>query len=343
MSANATHMRREIDEIPEAAVRLLDGSASALAEAGRGLRERDPQFVVTVARGSSDHAATFMKYAVELTAGLAVASVGPSIASIYGAKLRLRGSACLAVSQSGKSPDIVAMAETARAGGALTVAITNTADSPLARASDYAIDILAGPERSVAATKTFVNSAVAGLALMAHATDDKPLLKALAGLPAHFEKAIACDWMALAGALEDPQSLFILGRGPSFAIASEAALKFKETCAMHAEAYSAAEVMHGPLALVGPGFPVLALAARDASEPSVAEAADSLTVKGAAAFVTSDKAKAARLLPHVATGHPLTDPLPLIVSFYGFVEAFARHRGLDPDTPRNLRKVTETV
>ncbi|TIO27843.1 MAG: SIS domain-containing protein, partial [Mesorhizobium sp.] len=258
MSATATHMRREIEEIPQATARLLDGSAKVLADAGRGLRERDPHFVVTVARGSSDHAATFMKYAVELTAGLAVASVGPSIASIYGAKLRLRGSACLAISQSGKSPDIVAMAETARAGGALTVAITNTADSPLARASDYAIDILAGPERSVAATKTFVNSAVAALALMAHSTGDEALLAALARLPEHFEKAIAYDWMALAAALETPRSLFILGRGPSFAIASEAALKFKETCAMHAEAYSAAEVMHGPLALVGPGFPVLA-------------------------------------------------------------------------------------
>ncbi|WP_292235841.1 SIS domain-containing protein, partial [Mesorhizobium sp.] len=287
MSATVTHMRREIDEIPEATARLLDGSAKVLAEAGRAIRERDPHFVVTVARGSSDHAATFMKYAVELTAGLAVASVGPSIASIYGAKLRLAGSACLAISQSGKSPDIVAMAETARAGGALTVAITNTADSPLARASDYAIDILAGPERSVAATKTFVNSAVAGLALMAHATGDQALLSALARLPEHFGKAIACDWMALAGALETPRSLFILGRGPSAAIANEAALKFKETCAMHAEAYSAAEVMHGPLALVGPGFPVLALAARDGSEPSVAEAADSLAGKGAAVFVTS--------------------------------------------------------
>ena len=112
---------------------------------------------------------------------------------------------------------------------------------------------------------------------------------------------------------------------------------------MHAEAYSAAEVMHGPLALVGPNFPVLALAARDASEPSVAEAADNLAGKGAAVFVTSDKSRSARPLPHVATGHPLTDPLTLIVSFYGFVEAFARHRGLDPDTPPNLRKVTETV
>jgi glutamine---fructose-6-phosphate transaminase (isomerizing) len=234
MIPKTTHMRREIDEIPQAVARLLDGSAAVLTEAGRGIRERDPSFVVTVARGSSDHAATFMKYAVELTAGLAVASVGPSIASIYGAKLKLAGSACLAISQSGKSPDIVAMAETARAGGALTVAITNTADSPLARASDFAIDILAGPERSVAATKTFVNSAVAGLALMAHCTGDDRLLAALARLPEHFSKAIACDWMALAGALETPQSLFILGRGPSAAMADEAALKFKETCGMHA-------------------------------------------------------------------------------------------------------------
>ena len=112
---------------------------------------------------------------------------------------------------------------------------------------------------------------------------------------------------------------------------------------MHAEAYSAAEVMHGPLALVRPGFPVLALAARDRSEPSIAEAADLLHDKEAAAFATTDLARKAKRLPFAATGHPLTDPLTLIVSFYAFVEAFARHRGLNPDEPRNLRKVTETL
>jgi len=338
-----THMRREIEEIPQAAARLLDGSGATLAAAGRDIAARDPHFLMTVARGSSDHVAAFMKYSVELPAGLAVASVGPSIASIYGARLKLAGSACLAISQSGKSPDIVAMAESARAGGALTIALTNTAGSPLAAACDHAIDIAAGPERSVAATKTFVNSAVAALALMAHATRDDTLLAALKALPGQFEQAIAADWMALAAALEGDQSLFVLGRGPSSAIAAEVALKFKETCAMHAEAYSAAEVMHGPLALVGPGFPVLTLAARDAAEPSLAEAADGLAGRGADVFVTSALAKAAHQLPHIATGHPLTDPLALIVSFYAFVEAFARHRGLDPDAPRNLRKVTETV
>jgi glutamine---fructose-6-phosphate transaminase (isomerizing) len=343
VTAKVTHMMREIREIPDAAARLLDASEQVLAEAGNAIRARNPRFLVTVARGSSDHVASFMKYAVELTAGIPVASVGPSVASIYGAKLKLDGSACLAISQSGKSPDIVAMAEEARNGGALTIAITNTAQSPLARASDHAIDIKAGVEKSVAATKTFVNSAVAGLALMAHCTNDKALLAALGELPGHFVNAIECDWMSLAGALDGASSLFILGRGPSFAIANEAALKFKETCCMHAEAYSAAEVMHGPLALVKPGFPVLALAARDRSEPSMAEAADLLHGKEAAVFVTSDLARKAVRLPFAATGHPLTDPLALIVSFYAFVEAFARHRGLNPDEPRNLKKVTETL
>jgi len=336
-------MRREIAEIPEATARLLEGSAKELAETGLHLKRANPRFVTTVARGSSDHAASFLKYAIELNAGLPVASIGPSISSIYGAKLKLADSACLAISQSGKSPDIVAMAEGARAGGALTIALTNTAGSPLAEASEHAIDIRAGVEKSVAATKTFVNSAVAGLAVLAHWTADDKLLAALDALPEHFAKAVDCDWMGIAGELTEGNSLFILGRGPSFAIANEAALKFKETCAMHAESYSAAEVMHGPLALVRPGFPVLALAARDASEPSIAQAADGLAERGAAIHITSSLAKKAKVLEHVATGHPLTDPLMLIASFYGFVEAFARHRGLNPDTPPNLRKVTETI
>ncbi|RLP27811.1 SIS domain-containing protein [Mesorhizobium sp. YM1C-6-2] len=336
-------MRREIAEIPEAAARLLDASDGALAAAGRQLRELSPPVVATVARGSSDHAASFLKYAIEITAGVPVASLGPSIASIYGARLKLANAACLTISQSGKSPDIVAMAEAARAGGALTIAINNTAGSPLALASDHSIDILAGVEKSVAATKSFVNSAVAGLLLMAHWTGDDDLLAALRRLPEHFSKAIDCDWMPIASALTGENSLFILGRGPSVAIANEAALKFKETCAMHAEAYSAAEVMHGPLALVGPGFPVVALAARDASEPSMAQTADLMSGKGASVFVTSALAEKATKLPHAATGHPITDPLTLIVSFYAFVEAFARHRGLNPDQPPNLRKVTETI
>ncbi|MEP4113052.1 MAG: SIS domain-containing protein, partial [Nitratireductor sp.] len=268
MSAQ-THMWREIREIPDAAAQLLRDGDKALTAAGTALAARDPRLLATVARGSSDHAASFLKYATELTAGVPVASLGPSIASIYGARLKLAGAAVIAISQSGKSPDIVAMAEMARAAGALTAGITNTAGAPLSSHCDHEIDILAGKERSVAATKTFVNSALAGLAILAHWTGSAALADALRALPAQLEKAVDCDWTPLAAALQNSQSLYILGRGPGMAIAQEAALKFKETSGVHAEAYSAAEVMHGPMALVKPGFPVLALVVRDKSEPSM--------------------------------------------------------------------------
>jgi glucosamine--fructose-6-phosphate aminotransferase (isomerizing) len=343
MLTNMTNMRKEIDEIPEAAARLLDGSAAELAAAGRALREKDPAFLITIARGSSDHAATFIKYAVELTAGRPVASLGPSLASIYGAKLKLDGGAAIAISQSGKSPDIVAMTEAAAKAGAVTVALTNTLPSPIARASAHAININAGPELAVAATKSFVNSIVAGLALLSEWVGDEALKAAIRDLPGHFEKAVKLDWSALANELGDAESLYMLGRGPALAIASEAALKFKETSNMHAEAYSAAEVLHGPVALVEKRFPVVTFAARDAAEASAIEIADSLSAKGALVFATSDKVKDSRRLPFVATGHPITDALTLILPFYGFVEAWSRAKGFNPDAPVALKKVTETL
>ena len=183
--SEATHMGREIAEIPDAAARLLDASEGAIAAAGRRLGELRPRFLTTVARGSSDHAASFLKYAIEISTGLPVASIGPSIASIYGTTLKLSDSACLSISQSGKSPDIVALARAVREGGAVSIAITNTADSPLAGISDHTLDISAGAERSVAATKTFVNSALAGLLLLAHWTGDRQLLAALDALWLH--------------------------------------------------------------------------------------------------------------------------------------------------------------
>ena len=338
-----THMRREIDEIPEAASRLLKGFHSDAQDIGAALRRKNAALVVTVARGSSDHAASFLKYAIELKAGLPVASVGPSIASIYGAPLRLGDAICLSVSQSGRSPDIVAMQSAAGEGGALTVSLTNMASSPLAAGSDHAVDIRAGSELGVAATKTYVNSILAGLMLLSAWTEDADLQAVFQRLPEQLGKAVALDWSPLALSVESETSLFILGRGPALAIAHEAALKFKETCNQHAEAYSAAEVLHGPVSMVGTGFPVLALAARDSAEPSVIETADRLAADGAAVHVTSDEAAHGNRIPFVDTGHPLTDALALIVPFYGFVEALARERGLDPDKPEKLKKVTETL
>jgi len=338
-----TFMRQEIEEIPVAVSRFLAGSSAALARGGEVLRARDPATIVTIARGSSDQAVAFLKYAIELTAGIPVASIGPSIVSVYGRELRLERSASIAISQSGKSPDIVALAQSARRNGALSFALTNTPASPLAEASDHTIDLLAGPERSVAATKSFVSSIVAGLALLAHWKDDRTLLGALERLPAVLAQAIECDWSPLQAALERRSSLYVLGRGPALAIAGEAALKFKETCSIHAEAYSAAEVLHGPARIVERGYPVLVMVARDAAEDSVIEISDRLAGQGASAFITSAKAGAATALPFAPAGHPLVDALALIVPFYAFVEALSRHRGFNPDQPPYLKKVTETL
>jgi glucosamine--fructose-6-phosphate aminotransferase (isomerizing) len=337
-----TRMRREIAEIPAAVARLLDLGAGPVAAAAEAMRAADPALLVTVARGSSDHACTYLKYASELLLGLPVASVGPSVASVYGARLRLGGAVCLSVSQSGASPDIVAMTRGARAGGALTVALTNDAGSRLAAEAEQVIDICAGPERSVAATKTFVTSALAGLWLLAEVKGDAALLAAIRDLPAALEAARAADWSALDRAL-GAGSVYTLGRGPAWAISNEAALKFKEVCQIHAESYSSAEVLHGPVSIVERGFPVLAFAAGDAAEAPLAEVADALAAKGAAVFATTDTVRAALALPVVRTGHPLTDPLALIVSFYAMIERLAVARGLDPDMPRHLKKVTETT
>jgi glucosamine--fructose-6-phosphate aminotransferase (isomerizing) len=339
----ASFMADEVAEIPVAAARFLDQTNGAVTRAAAALRALDPALLVTVARGSSDHAATYFKYATELLAGVPVASVGPSVASIYRRPLRLDRAGCIGISQSGRSPDIVEMMRAAGAGGALTIAITNFADAPMAQASAHCLALQAGPEKSVAATKTFVTSVLAALALLAEWQDDAGLKTAVADLPDAFATALTLDWSPLAGRLSRAQSLYVLGRGPGFAIASEAALKFKETCGLHAEAYSAAEVLHGPSAIVQARFPVFAMGVQDAALPHVIATAERLAAQGADVYVTGGAARGAVTLPSVPGLHPLVAPLVLAVTFYAFIEALARRRGFDPDTPPHLRKVTETM
>ncbi|MGQ0564987.1 MAG: SIS domain-containing protein [Gemmobacter sp.] len=338
-----SHMAREVAEIPEVAARFMDRSSGAVAGAAAALQGLDPALLVTVARGSSDHAATYLKYAVELLAGVPVASVGPSIASIYRRPLRLGRAGCVGISQSGQSPDIVEMMQAAGSGGALTIAITNHADSPLAKGSAHCLPLAAGVEHSVAATKTFVTSVLAGLALLAEWQEDDGLRRALADLPRALAEAVALDWSPLADRLATAGSFYVLGRGPAFAIAAEAALKGKEVCGLHAESFSAAEVLHGPSAIVQAAFPVLALGVGDAALPQVIATAERLTAQGAQVFLTGGQAAGAVTLPSVEGLHPLVAPLVLAVTWYATVERLARARGFDPDTPPHLRKVTETV
>ncbi|WP_231704104.1 SIS domain-containing protein [Cochlodiniinecator piscidefendens] len=338
-----SQMRREIEEIPVAVERLVSEGQVGILRAAVDIIARDPRFAVTVARGSSDHVCTYLKYCGELLLGLPVASVGPSVASIYKAPLKLDNSLCLSVSQSGKSPDIVEMTRAARRDGALTVALTNDGTSPLAAMADHCLDIHAGPERSVAATKTFVTSAVAGLMLLAEWKGDADLRAAIQNLPDALDRATQIDWPEMRAAVAGKNSLFTLGRGPVWAISNEAALKFKETCQIHAESYSSAEVLHGPVSIVEEGFPVLGFAAGDQAEGALVGIADQIAAKGANVFVTSDKAKHAICLEHVRAGHVLADPIALIVSFYAMVDQVAAERGINPDAPRHLKKVTETL
>ena len=264
------------------------------------------------------------------------------MASIYGTKLKANGTLCIAVSQSGKSPDIVDLTRNARESGAFAVAITNDTASPLAEAASATLGIHAGPELSVAATKTFVTSIVAGLWVMAEWKNDKELIAAIRALPEALDHATRCDWSSLVEAITG-DNLFTLGRGPSWAISNEAALKFKETCQIHAESYSSAEVLHGPVSIVDTGFPVIGFAAADKAEAALVDVAEQIAQKGARVFVTSDRVRQAERLDHVRTRHWLTDPISLIVSFYAMVEQVAARRGINPDAPRHLRKVTETL
>ncbi|MEX0280266.1 MAG: SIS domain-containing protein [Arenibacterium sp.] len=342
MRDKTTNMREEILEIPTAVERLLSQGAQGTKALASEIRDKDPRYMISVARGSSDHACTYLKYASELLLGLPMASVGPSVQSIYGVSLKAHGAVCLSVSQSGQSPDIVSMTRSLRETGALTVAITNNPASRLAGVADATLPLHAGPELSVAATKTFVTSLIAGLWLIAEIKEDTELRAAIHALPAQLYAATRCDWSEAAQAING-KSVFTLGRGPTSAISNEASLKFKETCLVHAESYSSAEVLHGPVSIVESGFPIIAFAARDMAEKTLADTADQLVEKGAKVFANSDLVKSARRLPHVKTGHPLTDPIAAAVSFYGMVELLSRNRGIDPDTPRHLKKVTETV
>lgn len=261
MAKASTHMSREIAEIPEAARRLAAPEARArMAEVAQRLRKLDPPALVTIARGSSDHAATYLKYVAEVTLGLPVASIGPSTVTIHDTAFRARGLAALAISQSGSSQDLTALASALSAGGADVIALTNKAGSKLAGAADEVIDIAAGPELAVAATKSFVNSIIAGMWLVALWAEDDALCTALDRLPEALERRSGvAEAQAAFARLQQSDGALVIGRGVGLGLACETALKLVETCGMHASAYSGAEVLHGPSAILSDGFPVIAL------------------------------------------------------------------------------------
>ena len=341
---STTLMFAEACEGGAAVRRFLDQNKAPLARLAAHLRANPPRSVTTCARGSSDHAATFGKYLIETLLGVPTSSAALSVSSIYAAPVVAEDSLCIAISQSGRSPDLLTAVEAHKKAGAHIVALVNDETSPLATLADTLLPLKAGPEKSVAATKSYIASLAGLAAIVAAWAGDEALQDALDALPEQLEKAFALDWSAAMPVLTGARNLFVIGRGYGLAVAQEAALKLKETCALHAEAFSSAEVRHGPMAIVGDGFPVLALATVDTAGEGVRDVAAEFTERGAAVLLAdaAGPLEGAVHLPSLTTA-PALEPILLIQSFYRLANALSLARGLNPDTPPHLNKVTRTV
>lgn len=334
----ASALAGEIAQIPDTVARQMEQALPLYVEAGEKLRRRRPAVVATCARGSSDCAALYFQYLAGARLGAAVASLPPSLASVYRAPLAMKGGVMLAVSQSGAGTDLCELQHAARNGGALTVALTNHPQNRLGQAADICLPLCAGEERAVAATKTFVTSMAALAAIAAAWRGDDKMIDAIRALPDCLDAALRQQWRAPVA-----QSWYVVSRGVMTAAAAEGALKLKEICRVHAEALSAAELRHGPITLAAAGVAVFAFATRDAAAASVrAVVADVRCARTPVVYVGGTEEDAADF-SFTPSPSPWLDPISAITSFYVFAERTARESGINLDSPPLLKKVTDTV
>ena len=340
-----TIMYQEALSAPSKVAKQLQHNTAIWQEICAYLKAHKPTFAATVARGSSDHAATYAKYLLESKVGLITASIAPSIYTIYQSQPRVANGLFLGISQSGRSPDLV-QSFLAVKDQATSIALVNVEDSPLADAARFAVPLLAGEEKAVAATKSYICALTALAQFIAIYTEDKVLQEALYVLPEYLDEAAKLDWQVVIDALQEAQDAYVIGRGYGYAIAQEAALKLKETACLHSEPFSSAEVLHGPFALIKKAFPTLVFAQNDASAKGTIELAQKMHKMGANVMFAMPGSPAIDVTHNLATTkslHPLLDPILLIQSFYTMAAKLATARGLNPDQPQNLNKVTQTV
>lgn len=329
-------MLEEAREAADLVHSLLSKDIETYQRLGEQLREWKPAFVATVARGSSDHAATYASYLIPYSTGQVVASVAPSLVSVLGSKLDLNGQFVLAISQSGRSPDIISTVAAAKESGALTAAIVNDLQSPVSAQVDYVLPQHAGTE-GIAATKTVLCSLAAIARLTAEWTQDKKFLQALQNLPQHLSHSYGRGMELDDSFLKGISSAYVLSRGLGLSTALETALKLKETCGIHAEAFSTAELRHGPREIVDQDFAVIAIALPGTGHADVLGAAEEMKAQGARVMILDlsgvDGASDARLSPLLA-----------LQTLYPWLARSSRTLGLDPDRPRTLKsKVIQTV
>jgi glucosamine--fructose-6-phosphate aminotransferase (isomerizing) len=345
--APGSHFRREIGEQPEALRRLLS-SRDEISAAARALSRRSPELIRVVAHGSSDNAASYGMYAFGMLAGRTVFRDSISLVTYYGVDIDLERSAVVALSQSGRTLDVVDYVERARAKGALTIAVTNEPAAELGQAAEIVVPLAAGDELAVAATKTYTNqlAALALLAAMAGGREREVTdgLQRTAELQAealdHIEQAV----MLVAAPFAFVGRMYVTGRGIEFATAREIALKLTETCRIAAEPLTATDLVHGPVAALDPLFPVWVVAARDNALPAVVEASARARAAGATLVASGDAAAeipgASFALPVPSAPLPILGPLLSILPGQLFAAAVARTKGLDSDKPVGLEKVT---
>ena len=339
-------LEQEIHQQPEVAARLLAAVLPRLGELHDLLRSRGAEQVLLAARGSSDNAARYAQYLWQLRAGTTVTLATPSLSTVYDAPLDLRRHAVVAVSQSGSSPDVVAVVEQARAAGRPTLAVTNDPDSPLARAAEAVLDLDAGPERSVAATKTYTSSVLA-MALLGCALHDGTGSDDLRAVPDALEAAIgSTSGVEAAAALLAGHSRGVcVGRGLNLATAHETALKVTELTGALVAPYSPADLMHGPVAAVGPETPAILVAPAEAGSASVLDAVPELRRRGAPVVLVSDRAVDDTVPVTLPDGAAVADwltPVTAVVPGQLLAWRAAELRGIDVDHPGELSKVTLT-
>jgi len=329
-----TLMRQEASETWQRIQQQIDSNGSLYAEVAERIRAFDPAFVYIVGRGTSDHAGVFARYLIEVELGVVVAAAAPSVASLFSRQLKLQCALVLLISQSGRSEDLLAQARAAKQSGALVIALVNDISSPLAALADYAVPLLAGPEKAVAATKSYLCTLAAILQLVAHWKQDAALLGALTSLPQALHSVLAQPAQLQLAHLQQLRHCVVLGRAFGYAISREIALKVKEVCGIQAEAFSSAEFLHGPVSLLNQPLTLLNVALED--ESTAAHQAQISEVKKRGAEVVT-------LHSTLADIHPRLQPLLLMQRFYLDIEAIAVAMGKNPDAPVGLNKVTITL
>ena len=332
-------MEEEALSAPSRVAALLLEGATARASIAAALRADPPPLAVTVGRGSSDHVCSFAAWTIARHLLWPTMSLQPSLITREGSGPRIGRALTLAVSQSGRGADVIGVMEWARSAGSRTVALVNDPLSPLAAAAEFVLDQHAGPEQSVAATKSVICSMAAVLALVAEVADASELRSVSASLQHDLAMAAKASLGLDPGQLTQAEHAFVLARGAGLAAAEELALKLKETCGLSAEALSAAEVRHGPREVVGPGFLVIALALPGPAEHDVRAAAEELAAQGAHVILLGAETTDSWCLPTV---HPASAPIAALQLAYPVIARAAVARGRDPDRPRTLSKVTST-